>query len=139
MKLKVTASSYGLARTINDATGVNGARFDVRLCCNVKETANALGISPTTVYRLTARGVLKPSRHCRHLAFPVAQLISLTGGDGTVINVPAKVRGDRKNKKSKPAPTTPGPLEHDPRWPFLPGLSPDEVLATQEKQKGGFA
>ena len=139
MKMKMTANSHGFACIKNDPTGAIRASFDAKLCCNVNETASALGVSPTTVYRLTARGVLKPLRHIRHLAFPVAQLISLTGGDGTVINVPAKVRGDRKNKKSKPAPTTPGPLEHDPSCPFLPGLSPDEVLATQEKQKGGFA
>lgn len=137
MKLKMTANPHGLACTIFDATGVNGARFDARLCCTVNETANALGVSPTTVYRLTARGLLKPLRHLRHLAFPVAQLLSLTGSDGTTISVPAKVKRDRKNKKSKPGPTPPGPLEYDPSWPFLPGLSPDEVLATQETQKGG--
>lgn len=137
MKLKVTANSYGLARTINDATGVNGARFDARLCLNVNETANALGVSPSTVYRLQARGLLKSARHCRHLAFPIAQILCLAGSDGTTISVPAKVKRERINKKSKPVPTPPGPLEYDPNWPFLPGLSPDEVLATQESEKKG--
>ncbi|MBE2283982.1 MAG: helix-turn-helix domain-containing protein [Prosthecobacter sp.] len=135
--MKPTSSPQRLAFINNDPTGAIRASFDVKLCYNVNQTASALGVSPTTVYRLTARGLLKPLRHIRHLAFPVAQLLSLTGGDGTVINMPSQIKKDRKNKRPKPAPTLPGPLEYDPSWPFLPGLSPDEVLARQEKRKGG--
>lgn len=137
MKMKMTANSHGFACVKNDPTGAIRASFDAKLCYNVNETASALGVSPTTIYRLTARGVLKPLRHIRHLSFPVAQLISIAGGDGSVINVPSNAKRDRKNKRPKPAPTPPGPLEYNPSWPFLPGLSPDEVLARQEKRKGG--
>lgn len=132
-QMKPTSSPQWLAFTNNDPTGAIRAK----LCYNVNETASALGVSSTTIYRLTARGVLKPLRHIRHLSFPVAQLISIAGGDGSVINVPSNAKKDRKNKRPKPAPTPPGPLEYNPSWPFLPGLSPDEVLARQEKRKGG--
>lgn len=135
--MKTTTSPHGLACTISDLTGVNGASFDARLSLSVEESARLLGLSPTTIRRLSARGVLKPLRHLRHLQIPASQLIQLTGGDGQIIRVPAKVKRNGKNKKSKPVPTPPGPLEHDPNWPFLPGLSPDEVLATQESEKGG--
>lgn len=135
--MKIAKSPLGLACTINDPTGVIGASFDARLSLSVEESARLLGHSPTTTRRLIARGLLKPMRHLRHLQIPASQLIQLAGGDGQVIHVPAKSTRTRKHKKSSPAPTPPGPLEYDPRWPFLPGLSPDEVLATQETQKGG--
>lgn len=136
--MKIAKSPLGLACTINDPTGVIGASFDAKLTLNVEESASLFGVSPTTIRRLIARGLLKPLRHLRHLQIPASQLIQLAGGDGQVIHVSAKATRTRKDKKSSPAPTLPGPLEHDPKWPFLPGLSPDQVMATQESQKGGL-
>jgi excisionase family DNA binding protein len=45
-----------------------------KLALTREEAANALGISAATIDRLTARGLLKPSRATRRPLFPVAEI-----------------------------------------------------------------
>jgi hypothetical protein len=45
-----------------------------RLAFTTEETAAALGIKPTTVWRLTQRGLLKPNRATRRPLYAVADI-----------------------------------------------------------------
>ncbi len=45
-----------------------------KLAFSRREAAEAIGVSPVTIDRLTARGLLKPSRATRRPLFPVAEL-----------------------------------------------------------------
>jgi hypothetical protein len=45
-----------------------------RLAFTTEETAAALGIKPTTVWRLTQRGLLNPNRATRRPLYPVAEI-----------------------------------------------------------------
>jgi hypothetical protein len=45
-----------------------------RLALTTNETAAALGIKPTTVWRLTQRGLLKPNRATRRPLYAVADI-----------------------------------------------------------------
>lgn len=45
-----------------------------RLALTTDETAAALGIKPTTVWRLTQRGLLKPNRATRRPLYAVADI-----------------------------------------------------------------
>jgi hypothetical protein len=45
-----------------------------RLAYSVKETAAALGVKPTTVWRLTKRGLLKPNRATRCPLYPLSEI-----------------------------------------------------------------
>jgi hypothetical protein len=45
-----------------------------RLAYTVKETAFALGCKPSTVWRLTKRGLLKPNRATRVPLYPVSEI-----------------------------------------------------------------
>ena len=45
-----------------------------RLAYNTKETAAALGVKSTTVWRLTKRGLLKPNRATRCPLYPIAEI-----------------------------------------------------------------
>ena len=69
MKMKMTANSHGFACIKNDPTGAIRASFDAKLCCNVNETASALGVSPTTVDSHVRSAVRKlGARNRRHAA-----------------------------------------------------------------------
>lgn len=54
-------------------TGENTGEIP-RLAYNTKETAAALGIKPTTVWRLTKRGLLKPNRATRCPLYPITEI-----------------------------------------------------------------
>ncbi len=45
-----------------------------KLAYTVEETAQALGLSTITVYRLLARGILKSSGGLRHKVIPVTEI-----------------------------------------------------------------
>jgi hypothetical protein len=45
-----------------------------RLALTTNETAAALGVKPTTVWRLTQRGLLNPNRATRRPLYPVAEI-----------------------------------------------------------------
>ena len=45
-----------------------------RLAFTTKETAAALGVKPTTVWRLTKRGLLKPNRATRIPLFALTEI-----------------------------------------------------------------
>lgn len=45
-----------------------------RLAYTTEETAAALGVRPTTVWRLTKRGLLKPNRATRIPLYPVSEI-----------------------------------------------------------------
>ena len=51
-----------------------GVQVIPRLAYTVKETAAALGVKPTTVWRLTKRGLLKPNRATRVPLYPVSEI-----------------------------------------------------------------
>jgi hypothetical protein len=46
----------------------------MRLAFTTEETAAALGVKPTTVWRLTKRGLLKPNRATRRPLYPVSEI-----------------------------------------------------------------
>jgi DNA-binding transcriptional MerR regulator len=45
-----------------------------RLAYTTEETADALGVKKTTVWRLTQRGLLKPNRATRRPLYPVSEI-----------------------------------------------------------------
>jgi hypothetical protein len=45
-----------------------------RLALTTNETAAALGVKPTTIWRLTQRGLLNPNRATRRPLYPVAEV-----------------------------------------------------------------
>ena len=45
-----------------------------RLAYTTQETAKALGVKPTTLGRLTQRGLLKPTRATRRPLYPVSEI-----------------------------------------------------------------
>ena len=45
-----------------------------RLAFTTEETAAALGIKPTTVWRLTQRGLLRPNRATRRPLYPLSEV-----------------------------------------------------------------
>jgi len=45
-----------------------------RLALTTNETAAALGVKPTTIWRLTQRGLLTPNRATRRPLYPVAEI-----------------------------------------------------------------
>jgi DNA-binding transcriptional MerR regulator len=45
-----------------------------RLAYTTEETAAALGVKPTTIWRLTQRGLLKPNRATRRPLYPVSEI-----------------------------------------------------------------
>jgi hypothetical protein len=45
-----------------------------RLAYNTRETADAIGVKPTTVWRLTKLGLLKPNRATRIPLYPVSEI-----------------------------------------------------------------
>jgi len=45
-----------------------------RLAFTTKETAAALGVKPTTIWRLTKRGLLKPNRATRIPLFALSEI-----------------------------------------------------------------
>jgi DNA-binding transcriptional MerR regulator len=45
-----------------------------RLALTTEETAAALGVKPTTIWRLTQRGLLKPNRATRRPLYPVSEI-----------------------------------------------------------------
>ena len=45
-----------------------------RLALTTNETAAALGIKPTTVWRLTQRGLLRPNRATRRPLYPLSEV-----------------------------------------------------------------
>ncbi len=45
-----------------------------RLALTTEETATALGVKPTTVWRLTQRGLLRPNRATRRPLYAVADI-----------------------------------------------------------------
>jgi hypothetical protein len=141
--MKIAKSLFGLACTNKDPIGIIGASLDARLCLNIKETASILGLSENTEHRLVKRKTLIPLRHLRYPLIPAAQIIALTGGEGQVIHLPSKSPGSKKDKSRSP--THAPSLEQTPvvSGPFLPGFSPEEVMAiqtpssTMEPEKGG--
>jgi hypothetical protein len=46
----------------------------MRLAFTTEETAAALGVKPTTVWRLTKRGLLNPNRATRRPLYPVSEI-----------------------------------------------------------------
>jgi len=52
-------------------------KVPARLALSVKEAAGTIGVSESSVRRLIARGLLKPSRVLRHLRIPIEQLKTL--------------------------------------------------------------
>jgi hypothetical protein len=52
----------------------NTSRSTPKLAFSRREAAEAIGVSPVTIDRLTARGLLKPSRATRRPLFPVGEL-----------------------------------------------------------------
>lgn len=56
---------------MNEAAENNGQR---KLALSRQEAADALGVSAATIDRLTARGLLKPSRATRRPIYAVAEL-----------------------------------------------------------------
>jgi hypothetical protein len=55
-------------------TSNNQRQSTPKLAFSRQEAAEAIGVSPVTIDRLTARGLLKPSRATRRPLFPVAEL-----------------------------------------------------------------
>jgi len=53
------------------ATGQSGFP---RLALTTEEVATALGIRPTTVWRLTQRGLLRPNRATRRPLYPLSEV-----------------------------------------------------------------
>jgi len=51
-----------------------------RLAYTTKETAAALGVKPTTIWRLTKRGLLKPNRATRCPLYPVSEITRFLEG-----------------------------------------------------------
>jgi DNA-binding transcriptional MerR regulator len=45
-----------------------------RLAYTTEETAASLGVKPTTIWRLTQRGLLKPNRATRRPLYPVSEI-----------------------------------------------------------------
>lgn len=56
----------------NTSTGEAGAI--PRLAYTTRETAEALGVKPTTIWRLTKRGLLKPNRATRIPLYSVSEI-----------------------------------------------------------------
>ena len=54
-----------------------------RLTYSVDEAAEALGVSKPTIYRLIARGILRPVPSLRHKRIPCAQLHRFAEGELT--------------------------------------------------------
>jgi excisionase family DNA binding protein len=52
-----------------------------RLTYSVEESALALGVSKTTIYRLVARRILRPVPGLRHKRIPCQQVRRLAGGE----------------------------------------------------------
>lgn len=55
-------------------TSNNESRSTQKLALSRREAADALGVSPVTIDRLTARGLLKPSRATRRPLYRVDDL-----------------------------------------------------------------
>ena len=55
------------------ATAMGQSGFP-RLALTTNETAAALGVKPTTVWRLTQRGLLRPNRATRRPLFAVSEI-----------------------------------------------------------------
>jgi len=51
-----------------------------RMAFTTSETAAALGVKPTTVWRLTKRGLLKPNRATRIPLYPVSEIMRFLEG-----------------------------------------------------------
>jgi len=143
-KMKPAKSPLWLACTKTDPTGIIGASLDARLTLNIIETATVLGVSVTTVRRLLARGLLKPLRHLRHIQIEATQIIQFTGGGGGVIHLPAKTTRTKKQITSPiRQPHACGSPDKDHNLPYLPGFSPEEIMAiqtpssTMETDQGG--
>jgi hypothetical protein len=62
--------------TINYASTKTGEKTGEipRLAYNTKETAAAIGVKPTTVWRLTKRGLLNPNRATRCPLYSLAKI-----------------------------------------------------------------
>ena len=56
------------------ATTENIGRPTARLAYTKAEACSALGISPTTLWRLEKRGLLRPVKHLRTLLYPLREL-----------------------------------------------------------------
>ena len=56
------------------ATTNAGNLFPPKLALSRQEAADALGISPVTIDRLTKRGLLKPSRATRRPLYPIWEI-----------------------------------------------------------------
>lgn len=141
--MKIAKSPPGLACINKDPNGIIGASLDARLLLSVKETASVLGLSVSSTYRLVSRKVLLPIRHLRCLLIPASQLIKLTGGEGQVIHLPSKSPHSKNGKNACPTQTPSLNPKPEVCGPFLPGFSPEEVMAiqtpssTMEPKKGG--
>jgi hypothetical protein len=55
-------------------TPENNRKNSGKLALSRFEAANTLGISPVTIDRLTARGLLRPSRATRRPLFPIWEI-----------------------------------------------------------------
>ena len=62
----------GLGKDMN--IQVNSKRPAIKLALTRTEAADALGVSPITIDRLTKRGLLKPSRATRRPLYPVGEI-----------------------------------------------------------------
>lgn len=51
-----------------------------RLALTRTETAAALGVKPTTIWRLTTRGLLRPNRATRIPLYPVSEIERFLNG-----------------------------------------------------------
>ena len=55
-------------------TARQGKNMEIRLALTRQETAKVLGVTPITVDRLVARGLLRPCRALRRPLFPLPEI-----------------------------------------------------------------
>lgn len=63
----------GIVR-VNQETAAQTNNKEFRLALTRQETAKALGVTPITVDRLVARGLLRPCRALRRPLFPIPEI-----------------------------------------------------------------
>ena len=63
-----------LVKPLAPKTSTGEAGAIPRLAYNIKETAAAIGCKPTTIWRLTKRGLLKPNRATRVPLYSVSEI-----------------------------------------------------------------
>jgi len=68
-------------KTLASAGNGHGANKALpRISYKIKEAAQICGVSPITIRRAIARGLLKPCRSFRHPLIPADQLEKMIGG-----------------------------------------------------------